>query len=325
MMNAQPSLEDIEAASRMVYADMPPTPQYRWPMLCERLGTETWVKHENQTPIGAFKIRGGLVYFEHLARSGAVPDGVISATRGNHGQSIGFAARRYGIKATVVVPHGNSVEKNAAMRALGVELIEQGADFQASLEWAVALATERSLHLVPSFHPLLVAGVATYSLELFRAVEDIDIAYVPIGMGSGICGMIAARDALGLKTRIVGVVSSHATAYAQSFTAGRLIESPVSTRLADGMACRTPQPDALEIIQKGVDRMVRVSDDEVACAMRTMFECSHNTCEGAGAAALAAAVQEAARNAGQKVAVVASGGNVDRNVFAAVLAGSKET
>jgi threonine dehydratase len=294
-------------------------------MLCDRLGTEIWVKHENQTPVGAFKLRGGLVYFEHLVKSGTGPGGVISATRGNHGQSIGFAARRHGIKATVVVPHGNSVEKNAAMRALGVELIEQGADFQASLEWAVSLATERSLHLVPSFHPLLVAGVATYSLELFRAVEDIDIAYVPIGLGSGICGMIAVRDALGLKTRIVGVVSSHATAYAQSFTAGRLIESPVSTRLADGMACRTPQPDALEIIQKGVDRMVRVSDDEVACAMRTMFECSHNTCEGAGAAGLAAAVQEAARNAGQKVAVVASGGNVDRNVFAAVLAGSKET
>jgi threonine dehydratase len=323
-MSELPCLKDIEAASRIVYADMPPTPQYCWPMLCDRLGTEIWVKHENQTPIGAFKIRGGLVYFEHLVRSGSVPDGVISATRGNHGQSIGFAARRYGIPATLVVPHGNSVEKNAAMRALGVELIEHGADFQDSLEFAISLASERSLHLVPSFHPLLVAGVATYSLELFRAVNDIDIAYVPIGLGSGICGMIAARDALGLKTRIIGVVSSHATAYAQSFAAGRLIESQVSTRLADGMACRTPQPDALEIIQNGVDRIVRVSDDDVACAMRTMFECSHNTCEGAGAAALAAAVQEAAENSGRKVAVVASGGNVDRNVFAAVLAGSKE-
>jgi threonine dehydratase len=321
----QPSLKDIEAASRIVYVDMPPTPQYRWPMLCDRLGTEIWVKHENQTPVGAFKLRGGLVYFERLAQSGTGPGGVISATRGNHGQSIGFAARRYGIPATVVVPHGNSVEKNAAMRALGVELIEQGADFQESLELAVSLASERSLHLVPSFHPLLVAGVATYSLELFSAINDIDVAYVPIGLGSGICGMLAVRDALKLKTKIVGVVSAHATAYAQSFAAGRLIESPVTTHLADGMACRTPQPDALEIIMKGVERIVQVTDDEVALAMRMLFECTHNTCEGAGAAAVAAAVQERNRISGQKVAVVASGGNVDREVFAAVLASSKET
>jgi threonine dehydratase len=319
-----PGLKDIEAASRIVYADMPPTPQYCWPMLCDRLGTEIWVKHENQTPVGAFKLRGGLVYFKHLAQSGAGPGGVISATRGNHGQSIGFAARRYGIPATVVVPLGNSVEKNAAMRALGVELIEQGADFQESLELAVSLASERSLHLVPAFHPLLLAGVATYSLELFRAVNDIDVAYVPIGLGSGICGMLAVRDALQLKTKIVGVVSAHATAYAKSFAAGRLLESPVTTRLADGMACRTPQPDALEIIMNGVERIIQVTDDEVAGAMRTLFECTHNTCEGAGAAALAAAVQEKDRISGQKVAVIASGGNVDREVFAAVLAPSKE-
>jgi threonine dehydratase len=319
-----PGLKDIEAASRIVYADMPPTPQYCWPMLCDRLGTEIWVKHENQTPVGAFKLRGGLVYFKHLAQSGAGPGGVISATRGNHGQSIGFAARRYGIPATVVVPLGNSVEKNAAMRALGVELIEQGADFQESLELAVSLASERSLHLVPAFHHLLLAGVATYSLELFRAVNDIDVAYVPIGLGSGICGMLAVRDALQLKTKIVGVVSAHATAYAKSFAAGRLVESPVTTRLADGMACRTPQPDALEIIMNGVERIIQVTDDEVAGAMRTLFECTHNTCEGAGAAALAAAVQERNRISGQKIAVVATGGNVDREVFAGVLASPKE-
>ena len=324
-MDELPGLEDIEAASRIIYAQMPPTPQFCWPMLCDQLGTEIWVKHENQTPVGAFKIRGGLVYFEHLAQSGKRPSGVISATRGNHGQSIGFASRQYGIPATVVVPWGNSTGKNAAMRALGVQLIEQGDDFQASLEIAVSLASERSLHLVPSFHPKLVAGVASYSLELFSTVSDIDTAYVPIGLGSGICGMIAARDALNLKTRIVGVVSSHATAYAQSFTAGRLIESPVSTHLADGMACRTPQPDALEIIMRGVERIVQVSDEEVASAMRVLFECTHNTCEGAGAAAFAAAVQEQTRIRGQKIAVVASGGNVDREVFAAVLAQSGET
>lgn len=320
-MSRLPNLHEIEAASKRVYEYVSPTPQYCWPLLCERLGTEVWVKHENQTPVGAFKIRGGLVYFAHLAQSGERPAGVISATRGNHGQSIGYAARQYGIPATIVVPHGNSVEKNAAMKALGVELVEYGEDFQESLEHAIDLSVERSLHLVPSFHPLLIAGVASYSLELFRAVAGIDTAYVPIGLGSGICGMIAARDALGLETRIVGVVSSHATAYAQSFESGRLIESPAETRLADGMACRTPQPDALEIIGGGVDHIVKVSDDEIASAMRVLFETTHNTCEGAGAAAYAAAVQEASENAGRKIAIVVSGGNIDREVFGEVLRG----
>ncbi len=316
-----PALEEIQSAAAVVYAVMPATPQYCWPLLCERLGTEVWVKHENHTPVGAFKIRGGLVYFAHLVQSGKSPRGVISATRGNHGQSLGFAARRYGIAATVVVPFGNSVEKNAAMRALGVELIEHGGDFQAAREYAESLARERSLHMVPSFHPLLVAGVATYSHELFRAVPDVDVAYVPIGLGSGICGMVAARDALRLRTEIVGVVSAQASAYADSFAAGRPVASPVSTLLADGMACRVPEPGALEVIRRGVDRIVRVSDEEVAAAMRMLFECTHNTCEGAGAAAAAAAAQDRSRIAGRKVALVLSGGNVDREVFAAVLAG----
>ena len=315
----QITLDDITAASRIVYSDMQATPQYRWPLLCERLGTEVWVKHENHTPVGAFKIRGGLVYFAHLAQSGQIPKGVIAATRGNHGQSVGYAAQRYGIPATIVVPHGNSVEKNAAMRALGVELIEHGDDFQAAREFTHALAHEKSLHLVPSFNPLLIAGVATYSLELLRAVKDIDVVYVPIGLGSGICGMLAARDALGLKTRVVGVVSAHASAYAQSFSAKRPVESPVTTRLSDGMACRVPEPAALEIILEGVERIVQVTDDEVSAAMRMMFECTHNVCEGAGAAALAAATQEKSRIAGSKVAIVASGGNVDQDVFADVL------
>ncbi len=318
----QITLDDITSASRIVYSDMQATPQYRWPLLCERLGTEVWVKHENHTPVGAFKIRGGLVYFAHLAQSGQIPKGVIAATRGNHGQSVGYAAQRYGIPATIVVPHGNSVEKNAAMRALGVELIEHGDDFQAAREFTQALAREKLLHLVPSFNPLLIAGVATYSLELLRAVKDIDVVYVPIGLGSGICGMLAARDALGLKTRVVGVVSAHASAYAQSFSAKRPVESPVTTRLSDGMACRVPEPAALEIILEGVERIVQVTDDEVSAAMRMMFECTHNVCEGAGAAALAAATQEKSRIAGSKVAVVASGGNVDQDVFADVLSGN---
>jgi threonine dehydratase len=312
-------LKDIQSAAQVVYANMPPTPQYRWPLLCEQLGADVYVKHENQTPVGAFKIRGGLVYFSHLVRAGKKPAGVISATRGNHGQSVGYAARQHDIPCTVVVPHGNSVEKNAAMRSLGVELVEYGNDFQESLEHALKLADRHSLHFVPSFHPLLIAGVATYSLELFNAVENIHTAYVPIGLGSGICGMIAVRDALGLDTRIVGVVSAHATAYSQSFSSGRLVESPATTLLADGMACRTPQPAALEIIGGGVDRIVEVSDEEVAAAMRMMFECTHNTCEGAGAASLAAAKQEQSITSRRRIAVIASGGNVDREVFAEVL------
>lgn len=313
------TLDDITSAARIVYSDMQATPQYRWPMLCERLGTELWVKHENHSPVGAFKIRGGLVYFAHFARSDQLAKGVICATRGNHGQSVGYAARRYGIPATIVVPYGNSVEKNAAMRALSVELIEHGDDFQAAREFAHQLAEARSLHLVPSFHPLLITGVATYSLELLQAVKDIDIVYVPIGLGSGICGMLAARDALNLEFEVVGVVSAHASAYAKSFSAKRPIESPVTTKLSDGMACRVPEPAALEIILKGVDHIVQVTDDEVSAAMRMMFECTHNVCEGAGAAALAAATQEAPRIARHKVAVIASGGNVDQSVFANVL------
>jgi threonine dehydratase len=277
-----------------------------------------WLKHENHTPIGAFKIRGGLYYFDCLSRDiGA--RGVIGATRGNHGQSIGFAARRYGLPATIVVPHGNSIEKNAAMRALGVRLIEHGDDFQAAREYAETVASETSLHMVPSFDHRLVTGVATCSLEFLRAVPDIDTVYVPIGLGSGICGMVAVRDALGLQTRIVGVVSAHARAYAASFAAKRPIEVAAATRLSDGMACRTPEPEALEVIWRGVDRVVEVTDDEVAGAIRTIFECTHNAAEGAGAAAIAAIVQEKGRLSGCKVGAVLSGGNIDRQVLGGIL------
>ena len=300
---------------------MPPTPQYRWPLLERALGARVWIKHENHTPVGAFKVRGGLVYFHALAQDGERPRGVISATRGNHGQSVGFAAARYGLPATIVVPHGNSLEKNEAMRALGVELIEHGHDFQAAREHADRLAEARGLLMVPSFHPLLIHGVASYSLELLRAAPDLDAVYVPIGLGSGICGMIAARDALGLDIEIVGVVSAHAPAYALSFEAGRPIEHAVDTRIADGMACRVPEPEALAILRHGCARVVRVTDDEVEAAMRLMFIATHNVAEGAGAAPLAAAVQERDRLSGRNVGLVLSGGNVDRDVFARVLQG----
>lgn len=319
-----PTRSEIEDAAKIVYATMPATPQFCWPLLCERLGSEVWVKHENHTPLGAFKMRGGLVYFASLAAGNGGLRGVVSATRGNHGQSVGLAARRYGIPATIVVPHGNSREKNAAMRALGVELIEHGDDFQAAVEHARALAAERGLHMVPSYHRLLVAGVATYCVELLQAVRDLQTVYVPIGLGSGVCAMLAARGALGLGTEVVGVVSSHARAYAESFARKQAVELPVTTRLADGMACRTPNTEALEAIWHGVDRVVEVSDREVADAMRMLFECTHNASEGAGAAAMAAALQERSRNAGRRIAVILSGGNVDRDLFASVLDGSFE-
>jgi threonine dehydratase len=313
--------DDLERAAAVVYRTLTPTPQFAWPLLAAGLGAEVWVKHENYTPTGAFKVRGGLVYFHELAASGARPAGVISATRGNHGQSVGYAARRSGIAASIVVPHGNSPEKNAAMRALGVELIEHGADFQESREHAARLAAERDLHMIPAFHPHLVRGVASYSLELLRAVPGLATVYVPIGQGSGISGMIAARDALGLKTEIVGVVSAHAPAYKRSFDQRKRVECAVATELADGMACRVPDDAALEIIWRGAARVLEVTDDEVATAMRLYFSATHCVAEGAGAAPLAAALQERERNRGRKIAVVLSGGNVDRDMFARVLAG----
>ena len=319
MTHLLPSLADIEAAATVVYRDFPPTPQYRWGLLSERLGTECWLKHENHTPVGAFKIRGGLTYFDQLARRGPLPREVISATRGNHGQSMGWAARRHGVACTIVVPRGNSLEKNAAMRALGVTLVEHGDDFQEAREHAMHLAQERGAHMVPSFHPDLLRGVATYWWEFLRAVPQLDVVYVPIGQGSGACSAIAAKRALGHGVRIVGVVSRHATTYADSIAAGRVIEAPVTTQLADGMACRVADQAALDILIPHLDHVVQVSDTEVAAAMRALFTDTHNVAEGAGAAALAAALQEQGSLRGQCVGLALTGGNVDAPVFSEVL------
>ena len=316
------SSDEIEASRRIVYAAMPPTPQYAWPLLRERLGCEVWVKHENHTPLGAFKVRGGLVYLQGLVQREPACRGVISATRGNHGQSIAFAARRHGLAATIVVPQGNSTEKNAAMRALGAELVEHGHDFQQAREHAAALAAQRGLHFVPSFHRDLVLGVATYWVEFFRAVQPA-VVFVPVGQGSGICACIAARAFTGAATRIVGVVSAHASAYLDSFRAGRRIEAPVTTVLADGMACRVPDEEPLALMRREVDDVVAVSDDEVAAAMRALFSDTHNVAEGAGAASLAAAMQQRERSRGQSIGVTLCGGNVDRALFARVLAGDE--
>jgi len=314
-----PTLPELEAAAALVYRSMAPTPQYRWPLLEARVGTTVWVKHENYAPTGEFKVRGGLVYVDNLVRNGKKPAGVVSSTRGNHGQSVGFAAGQRGIAAAVVVPHGNSVEKNAAMRALGVELIEEGHDFQAASEAADRIAEERGWHRFPNFHPLLVRGVGTYALELFKAVPDIDTVYVPVGMGSGVCGVIAARDALGLRTRIVAVVSAGAPAFALSYERGELVSHDVTTKLADGMACRTPNNSALAIARHGVERVIQVTENEVQAAMRALFSDTHNVAEGAGAAALAALLKDREAMRGRTVAIALTGANVDSNVFARVI------
>ncbi|MES2877272.1 MAG: threonine dehydratase [Pseudomonadota bacterium] len=316
-----PTLSQIEAAAQVVYREFQATPQYRWALLSQRLGTDCWVKHENHTPVGAFKIRGGLTYFDQLQQRGALPAAVISATRGNHGQSMGWAARAHGVACSIVVPVGNSVEKNAAMRALGVTLIEHGSDFQESREHALHLAAQTGAHMVPSFHPDLLSGVSTYWWEFFKAVPQLDVVYVPIGQGSGACAAIAAKRALGHPARIVGVVSAHATTYADSVVAGRVVEAPVSTVLADGMACRVADQAALNIIAPHIDHIVKVSDAEVAQAMRDLYTDTHNVSEGAGAASFAAAMQERHQLRGQVVGTTLCGGNVDAAVLARVLQG----
>jgi threonine dehydratase len=308
-------LRQLEQAQAIVGAAMPPTPAYAWPLLSERLGATAIVKHENHTPIGAFKVRGGLVYVDRLKRERPDTAGLISATRGNHGQSLAFAAGRYGVPVTIYVPSGNSVEKNRAMRAFGADLIEHGEDFQAAREEAERHARRDGLEFVPSFHPDLVMGVATYALELLRKFGDIDVLYVPIGQGSGICGCILARDLLGLHTEIVGVQSTEAPSYALSFAAGMVVSTNSSNTLADGMATRVPDPDALAIIRKGASRIVQVSDDEVAAAIRAYWTDAHNLSEGAGAAALAAAMQEKPKLRGKRVGLILSGGNIDLDLF----------
>lgn len=313
------NLKDLESAASLVHSVLAPTPQIAWPLLSEECGVELWVKHENHLPTGAFKVRGGLVFLADLIEREPRVSGVIAATRGNHGQSIGFAAQRMGIRATIVVPHGNSREKNAAMRALGVELVEQGHDFQAASEHAVQLAAERGLHMVRSFHPLLVRGVATYALELFRAVSNLDTVYVPIGMGSGACGVIAARNALGLTTRVVGVVSDRAPAYALSFRHRELLATESADTFADGVACRIPDPEALAVMFHGLERVVMVPEEAIKEAMRLYFTATHNLAEGAGAIALAALCREKERMKGKRVAVVLSGGNIDRELYTSIL------
>lgn len=306
------ALSEIEAAADIVYRHMRPTPEIHWPLLSKRVGTEVIVKHENHTPIGAFKIRGGLNYMQRLKVAEPDCPGVITATRGNHGQSVSRAATALGIRSVIYVPHGNNPEKNEAMRAFGAELMEHGDDFQESREEAARVGEKEGLHMIPPFHPDLVAGVGTYGLELMRAHPDLDTIYVPVGMGSGICGLISARDGLGLSTKIVGIVAENAPAYALSFDAGKVVETNDAATFADGVACRSPDPTALEIINRGADRIVRISEQEFRNAMQAYFFDTHNIAEGAGAGPLAGALQEKEKMAGKKVGIILTGGNADR-------------
>ena len=315
------TLEELQDAAELLRAIVPQTPQYGWPKLRQRTGCEVWVKHENHTPTGAFKVRGGLVYLNRLLRAQPDVPGVVTATRGNHGQSIAFAAARIGVPATIFVPEGNSPDQNSAMRACGATVVEFGADFDEAKHEAHRVAAQRALHFVPSFHRDLVVGVATYALEFLRAVADLDTVYVGVGMGSGICGLILVRDLLGLATRIVGVSAAKAPATARSFAAGRPVTTASAHTFADGMATREPQEEAVAVICRGAARFLELSEDEIAEAMRVYFDDTHQVAEGAGAAPLAALLRERASLAGRRVGVILSGGNIERARFLQVLSG----
>lgn len=315
------SLGEIEAAKQLIRPHIRETPVYRWPLLEQHVDCELWLKHENHTPVGAFKIRGGLVYMDELKRADPSVRGVIAATTGNHGQSVAFAARQNGLRAVIVVPRGNNPEKNAAMRSLGAEVVEHGREFQEALEHSRELAAREGLHAMPSFHPWLVRGVATYALEMFRATGALDAVFVPIGLGSGFCGIAAVREALGLRTPIIGVVSEHAPAYALSVQQRRLVEQSSTTRVAEGVACKTPNKDALEIISAHAHEIITVNDDEASAAMREIIQATHNIAEGAGALAYAALKKCRAQWAGKRVACVLTGGNASMAMLREVLQG----
>jgi threonine dehydratase len=315
------TFDELQRASDLVHRWVPPTPQFAWPLLADALGAEVWVKHENHTPTGAFKVRGGLVYMDRLRRERSHVKGVVSATRGNHGQSIAFAGRAQGVAVTIVVPHGNSPDKNAAMRGFGAEVIEHGHDFQAAREHSVALAEERGLEAVPSYHPDLVLGVATYARELLEAVPTLDVVYVPVGMGSGAAGLIGVRDLLGLSTEIVGVVAERANATALSIAAGHVVETESADTFVDGVACRVPDAGAMATLAAGTARIVQISEDAAAEAVRVLLSCTHNLPEPSGALALAAALAEKELNRGRRIAVIQTGGNMDADLLRTILDG----
>ena len=324
-MHMQFDAEQLDWAAEIVARRVPATPQYAWPLLSEAVGAEVWVKHENHTPTGAFKVRGGLVYVERLRVQRPEVTGIVSATRGNHGQSLAFAGTAVGLGVTIVVPEGNSPDKNTAMRAFGAELIVHGHDFQAAREHAAVLAAERGLEMVASYHPDLVLGVATYARELFAAAGELDAVYVPVGLGSGISGVIGVRDLLGLSTEVIGVVADQAAATALSVAAGRVIATDTAATFVDGVACRVPEAEAIDVIARGAARVLTVSEDGAAEAMRVLYRSTHNVPEPAGALALAGLLKERSTMSGRRVAVVQTGGNADTGLLTEVLSGRTPT
>lgn len=313
--------EELEYATEVVRRHVPPTPQYPWPLLGQEVGARVWVKHENQTPTGAFKVRGGLVYVERLRRLRPGVAGVVSATRGNHGQSLAYAGTQAGLRVVIVVPERNSKAKNAAMEGFGAELIVHGRDFQAAMEHAHKLAEAEGLEFVTPMHPDLVLGVATYARELFEAADPLDAVYVPVGMGSAIAGLIGVRDLMGLDTEVVGVVAENAPAMALSVAAGKIVTTPDAHTFAGGIAARVPAQEALDAVLAAGARVITVSEDQIAEAMRLIIGTVHQLPEPAGAVGVAGLLAERERIAGKTVGTVLSGGNGDVDDLSIVLAG----
>ncbi len=309
------TLEELHQSAEKVHQVMPPTPQYNWPLLSKKVGCNLWVKHENHTPTTAFKVRGGIVLVDHLMQSANKPEGLISATRGNHGQSLSFSGKRAQLPVTIVVPTCNNPDQNKLIESFGANLVVHGEDFEAARQHSTSLASQSNFYAVAPFEPLLVQGVATYALELFTHLKSLDTVYVPIGMGSGICGLIKTRDLLKLKTKIVGVISEGAPTFYQSFSAGRIIPTNYANTIADGVATSTPLPEAFDIIKQGAERIITVSDKEIAQAMYLYYQTTHNLAEGAGAVPLAGLVKEKELMKNKNVSVILSGGNIDFESF----------
>jgi len=309
------NLDELHQAKELIHTVMPATPAYNWPQINSNTGCNVWVKHENHTPTTAFKVRGGIYLLDKLSRSKNKPPGIISATRGNHGQSLSFSGASKGIPVVIVAPECNSADQNRAIKSFGAKLILHGVDFEASRQYSHKLQEENGYFHVPPFCRDLVIGVATYALEFMSAVKDLDTIYVPVGMGSGICGLIKTRDLLGLKTKIVGVVAEGAPTFYQSFQAGHIIPTSEANTIADGVATSSPMEEGFEIIKHGAERIVKVSDQQIAEAMYQYYKFTHNLAEGAGATALAALNKEKQLMAGKKVGVILTGGNIDFKRF----------
>jgi len=309
------NLMELEQAATDIYQVTPATPQYNWPLLAKTTGCDVWVKHENHTPTAAFKVRGGIHLLNQLMKANNKPKGIISATRGNNGQSLSYASKRAGLPLTIVVPECNNIDQNNAIQGFGADLVVHGKDFEAARKHSLILQQELGYQAIAPFEKSLIVGVASYAIELFSAIKDLDTVYVPIGMGSGICGLIKTRDLLNLKTKIVGVVAEGAPTFALSFAAGKVVNTDYANTIADGVATSAPIEEAFEIIKKGASRVITVNDLEIAKAMYQYYQTTHNLSEGAGAVPLAGLMKEKQQMKGKKVGLILSGGNIDFESF----------